>query len=90
MLYQAHKPYHLTLLLVRSYKIMYKLLVKPSWQPTDKFVEKLVDNKIIPFAQDNTDYQQFKKDLAEGASLKDAEGNDMTAEQITTFLGTLA
>jgi hypothetical protein len=43
----------------------------------------------IPFAPDNTDYQTFKKDLAEGASLKDAEGNDMTAEQITTFLGTL-
>jgi len=44
----------------------------------------------IPFAPDNTDYQTFKKDLAEGASLKDAEGNDMTVEQITTFLGTLA
>ena len=43
----------------------------------------------IPFDPDNTDYQQFKKDLSEGASLKDAEGNDMTAEQITTFLGTL-
>ena len=44
----------------------------------------------IPFDPDNTDYAQFKKDLAERASLKDAEGNDMTAEQITTFLGTLA
>jgi hypothetical protein len=43
----------------------------------------------IPFAPDNTDYQNFKKDLAEGASLKDAEGNDMTAEQITAFLGEL-
>ena len=48
------------------------------------------DNSCIPFAFDNTDYQTFKKDLAEGASLKDPEGNDMTAEQITTFLGTLA
>jgi len=27
--------------------------------------------------------------LSEGASLKDAEGNDMTAEQITAFLGEL-
>jgi hypothetical protein len=44
----------------------------------------------IPFDPDNTDYQQFKKDLADGASLKDAEGNDMTAEQIITFLGTLS
>ena len=34
-------------------------------------------------------YQDFKKDLSEGASLKDAEGNDMTAEQITAFFGTL-
>ena len=39
---------------------------------------------------DNTDYQTFKKDLAQGTSLKDAEGNDMTAEQITTFLQGLA
>lgn len=47
------------------------------------------DGACIPFDPDNTDYQTFKKDLSEGASLKDAEGNDMTAEQITTFLGTL-
>ena len=47
------------------------------------------DGWSIPFAPDNTDYQTFKKDLAEGASLKDAEGNDMTAEQITAFLATL-
>ena len=52
-------------------------------------IYRLSDNAWIPFAPDNTDYQQFKKDLSEGASLKDAEGNDMTAEQITTFLGTL-
>jgi hypothetical protein len=69
---------------------MYKLLIRLAWQPSDKFVEKLIDNAIIPFNTENTDYQQFKKDLADGASLKDAEGNDMTAEQITTFLGTLA
>jgi len=53
-------------------------------------IKRLEDNAFIPFDPDNTDYQTFKKDLAEGASLKDAEGNDMTAEQITTFLGTLA
>ena len=52
-------------------------------------VQRLSDNACIPFNPDNTDYAQFKKDLSEGASLKDAEGNDMTAEQITTFLGTL-
>jgi len=43
----------------------------------------------IPFDPDNTDYQEFKKALAEGASLKDAEGNDMTAEQITAFFAKL-
>ena len=31
-----------------------------------------------------------EKDFSEGASLKDPEGNDMTAEQVTTFLRTLA
>ncbi|MEI8137724.1 MAG: hypothetical protein WCH21_10410 [Bacteroidota bacterium] len=50
---------------------------------------RLFDGACIPFDPDNTDYQTFKKDLAEGASLKDAEGNDMTAEQITAFLGGL-
>ena len=29
----------------------------------------------IPFAPANTDYANFKKDLAEGAELQDAEGN---------------
>ena len=54
-----------------------------------KSVHRLTDNACIPFDSDNTDYQNFKKDLSEGASLKDAEGNDMTAEQITAFLETL-
>ena len=67
---------------------MYQLTKNQSNQITGVF--KTNTQTSIPFALDNTDYQQFKKDLAEGASLKDAEGNDMTAEQITTFLGTLA
>jgi hypothetical protein len=29
----------------------------------------------IPFVADNTDYANFKKDLADGAELQDAEGN---------------
>jgi hypothetical protein len=44
----------------------------------------------IPFDPNNTDYQQFKRDLAAGAALTDADGTDMTAAQIATFLGTLA
>jgi hypothetical protein len=68
---------------------MYKLIKKPITEQIN-IVQRLSDDAFIPFAPDNTDYQQFKKDLAEGTSCKDAEGNDMTAEQITTFLGTLA
>ena len=48
--------------------------------------QRISNNAGIPFDPDNTDYQTFKKDLAEGASLKDAEGTDMTAEQIAAFL----
>jgi len=40
----------------------------------------------IPFAPDNTDYQQFKKDLANGVELRGADGNPMTADAIATFL----
>ena len=47
------------------------------------------ENIFIPFDPANTDYQQFKKDLQSGASLIDSTGTTMTADQITTFLGTL-
>ena len=67
---------------------MYKL-IKNEFSNDIHVVFRPTDNACIPFDPDNTDYQQFKKDLAEGASLKDAEGNAMTPEQITTFLGTL-
>jgi len=69
---------------------MYKL-IKNIFNNEIKVVQKQEGDILysIPFAPDNTDYQTFKKDLAEGASLKDAEGNDITAEQITAFLGTL-
>ena len=63
--------------------IMYKL-IKPIFG--NEHVRRLLDNADIPFDPDNTDYQQFKKDLAEGASLKDAKDADMTAEQIAAFL----
>ena len=62
-------------------------------------VRRLSDNAVIPFAPENTDYQTFKYYL-EGTDsqgnptgitpeLKDADGNDMTQEQIAAFLGTL-
>jgi hypothetical protein len=54
-----------------------------------QIIFRQLDSSFIPFDPDNTDYQQFKKDLANGVALNDAEGNAMTAEQITEFLGTL-
>jgi hypothetical protein len=43
----------------------------------------------IPFAQDNTDYAQFKKAVAEGAELQDADGNVMSSEAAQAFIATL-
>ncbi len=50
---------------------------------------RLLDNAVIPFAPDNTDYQQFRKDIANGAELQDSTGTVMTASQIQAFIATL-
>ena len=50
---------------------------------------RLEDNAFIPFDPANTDYQQFKKDLINGVELEDVNGNAMSVEAITTFIGTL-
>jgi len=47
------------------------------------------DGAAIPFDPDNTDYQQFKKDIQNGVVLNDAEGNPITGTALTTFLNTL-
>lgn len=52
-------------------------------------VQRFADNAFIPFCIDNTDYQQFKKDLLNSVELQDPEGNIMTQEQIEEFLKTL-
>jgi hypothetical protein len=52
---------------------MYKL-IKNSFGNVN-VVERLSDNAFIPFDPANTDYANFKKDLANGAELQDAEGN---------------
>ena len=67
---------------------MYKLLLDPL-NNKNQCVQRTTDNACIPFAPDNTDYQTFKKDLANAVALSDAEGTTMTADQIKTFLGTL-
>jgi hypothetical protein len=48
------------------------------------------DGWQIPFDPANTDYANFKKDLADGAELQDSEGVVMTAEQVNQFIETLA
>jgi hypothetical protein len=43
----------------------------------------------IPFAPDNTDYAEFKKAVADGAELQDADGVKMTAKAVKAFIATL-
>jgi len=68
---------------------MYKL-VKNIFGGNPITVERLSDNAFIPFASDNTDYAQFKKAVAEGAELQDADGNVMSPEAAQQFIATLA
>ena len=49
--------------------IMYKLTTEQNQ------VQRIADSAFIPFDPANTDYAKFKKDLADGAELQDAEGN---------------
>jgi hypothetical protein len=53
---------------------MYQCLPDPSIG-VSQCVKRLFDNAFIPFAVDNTDYINFKKDLANGVELQDADGN---------------
>jgi hypothetical protein len=50
---------------------------------------RLSDNAGIPLDPANTDYAQFKKLVAEGAELQDADGNVMSAEAAQAFVATL-
>jgi hypothetical protein len=52
-------------------------------------VNKLDANMSIPFAPDNTDYQQFVRDIKNGVQLNDANGNAITGTELTTFISTL-
>ena len=62
---------------------MYTLTLYPNQ------VIRLSDNAFIPFAPANTDYQQFKKDVLEGAELQDADGVAMSHEEATNFINSL-
>jgi hypothetical protein len=53
---------------------MYKLTPLDIFTQKVKSVQRISDNAFIPFDNANSDMQQFKKDLADGAELQDAEG----------------
>ena len=68
---------------------MYKQYKLPNGQLADSII-KLPDYSFIPFAVDNTDYANFKKEiLADKAQLQDADGNTMTAEQAKAYVASL-
>jgi hypothetical protein len=67
---------------------MYKCLSNTSLGPA-QCVQRLSDNAFIPFDPANTDYAEFKKAVAEGAELQDADGNVMSAEASQAFVATL-
>jgi len=52
-------------------------------------VIRLFDNACIPFDPANTDYAEFKKVVAEGEELQDADGVKMTAKAVKAFIATL-
>ena len=68
---------------------MYKLETIPFGKTESVSVTRLSDGASIPFDPANTDYANFKKDLANGAELQDAEGVVMTQEQADAFIATL-
>ena len=67
---------------------MYKL-IPPIISGNSSQVVQRSDNAFIPFVPENTDYQQFKKDIQNGVVLNDAEGNPITGSALTTFMETL-
>jgi len=67
---------------------MYKLIYNPLGSVGVAI--NLETNTSFPFAPDNTDYANFKKEVLAGAELQDADGNVMTQEQADEFVGSLA
>jgi hypothetical protein len=63
---------------------MYKLYKSITGEESSVF--RLTDGACIPFAVDNADYAQFKKDILDGAELLDADGNPMTVEQAKEYV----
>ena len=68
---------------------MYQLMSPIFGQIKIITVLKTDNHLCITFDPANTDYQQFKIDLANGAGLNDADNDPMTADQIAQFVSTL-
>jgi hypothetical protein len=58
------------------------------WENGSRVIKRS-DNVWIPIAPDNTDYQNFKKEVLAGAELQDADGNVMTQAEADAFIATL-
>jgi hypothetical protein len=69
---------------------MYKVITMERMGFESTYLIRLSDNASIPFDPANTDYANFKKDLADGAELQDSEGVIMTEEQVNQFIETLS
>ena len=69
---------------------MYKLTTLPSGAVNNENILRVQDAACIPFAPANTDYQQFKKHLAEGRELQDADGIPLSTQAVAEFLEKLS
>ena len=69
---------------------MYKMLTphEITGEPIP-MVKRLADTAFIPFDPANTDYQQFKLDLADGVELQNADGNVMSDSEVEAYIATL-
>ena len=68
---------------------MFQLILDRNGTVNSNWIKRLSDGASIPFYFNNTDYQQFKKDIQNGVVLNDAEGNPITGSALTTFISTL-
>ena len=68
---------------------MYKLNKNIDNEITSISTKQESADLCIPFALDNTDYANFKKQVLEGAELQDADGNVMSPEAAQAFVATL-
>lgn len=66
----------------------YKLYIRLDATTADSAITPDGKNSFI-FAPDNTDYQQFVRDIKNGVQLNDANGNAITGTELTTFISTL-